>query len=114
FDIHPFIKQLRGSNYDSYMVEFRNSKGYLEANFDRKGALVSTSQKFKNIALPLAVSRELVTKHKGWVMTKNIYVASGKGDLVDKELYRITLKNGKSTQNVKIIPDRPTRGLASN
>lgn len=47
-------------------------------------------------------------------MKKNLYLAGGKGDAVDKELYRITLKNGKSAQNVKIIPDRPSRGLASN
>ena len=114
FDIHPLIKQLKEKNYVSYLVEFRNSRGYLEAHFDRKGKLISTAQKFRDIPLPLSVSRELVTNHKGWTMKKSLYLASGKGDAVDKELYRITLKNGNSTQNVKIIPASPSRGLASN
>ena len=114
FDIHSFIEQMKGSGYDSYVVEFRNSKGYLEANFDEEGTLLSTSQKFKNIALPLGVARDLVTKHKGWTMKKNLYLASGKGDVVDKELYRITMRNGNKTKTLKIIPNRPARGLASN
>ena len=114
FDIHSFIEQMQGKNYDSYFVQLKNRKGYLEANFDAKGTLLSTSQKFKNIALPIPLSQELVTKHKGWTMKRNLYLASGKGDAIDKELYRITLKNGKRTQIIKIIPDRPTKRLASN
>lgn len=114
FDIHLFIEQMKGENYESYVVEFRNKKGYLVANFDDQGNLVSTAQRFKNIPLPLSVARELVTDYKGWEMTKNLYIASGNGDALDKELYKVTMKNGKSSQNVKIIPDRPSRGLASN
>lgn len=114
FDIHSIIEQMNGSGYDSYVVEFRNRKGYLKANFDEEGTLLGTSQKFKNIALPLGVAQELVTKHKGWTMKNNLYQASGKGDALDKEIYRITLKNGNKTRNVKIIQDRSTRGLASN
>ena len=114
FDIHLFIDQMAGQGYDSYSVEFRNKKGYLVANFDDQGTLVSTTQRFKNIPLPLSIARELVTDYKGWEMTKNLYIASGNGDALDKELYRVTMKNGKSSQNVKIIPDRPSRGLASN
>ena len=114
FDIHSFIEQMRGTGYDSFLVEFRNRKGYLEASFDGEGNLLRTSQKFKNIALPIAIARELVTKHNGWTMKKNLYLASGKGDALDNELYRITMKNGKRTQNVKIIPDRSPAGLVSN
>ena len=114
FDIHLFIEDMEDQGYDFYVVEFRNRKGYLVANFDDRGELLSTSQRFKNIPLPHAISRELVSDYKGWSMTKNLYVASGKGDALDKEQYKITLKNGKSSQTVKIIPDRPSRGLASN
>ncbi len=114
FDIQPFIEQMKGENYDSYLVEFRNNKGYLEANFNSKGVLLGTAQKFRNIPLPLAVSRQILTDHTGWAMTKNLYVATGNGDAIDKEFYRITLKNGKNTQNIKIVPDRSGRGLVSN
>ena len=39
-------------------------------------------------------------------MVKNTYTASGKSDQIDKELYRIKLKNGNKSQIVKIVPDR--------
>lgn len=114
FDIHEFIGQSLDEPYDLYRVEFRNRKGFLIANFDDKGKLLSTSQRFKDIALPYSISKELVADYKGWKMTRNLYLASGKEDALDKEVYRITMQNGKSKKNVKIIPDRPTRGLASN
>ena len=101
-------------NVFSYDVGLQSLKGALMANFDRNGVLLTTAQKFKNIPLPLAISRLLVKDHKGWAMTKNSYVASGKGDVLNKELYRITLKNGKNTQNIKIVPDRLPSGLVSN
>lgn len=57
FDIHSFIEQVKGRHYDFYVVEFKNKKGYLEANFDEEGTLLGTAQKFKNIALPPGSAR---------------------------------------------------------
>src|SRR5690606_16594116 len=114
FDIHTIIKDLQDLNYEIYEVQFRNKKGHLIANFDRDGTLLSTSQAFKNIALPLSICRDLVKNHQGWTMTKNQYLASGEGELLKKELYKITLKNEKETRRIKIVPDRSPRGLASN
>lgn len=114
FDIHQFIGQLEGNNYDNYLVEFRNRKGALKAKFDSKGTLVSTAQRFRNVPLPLQVSRQLLTDHSGWSMVRNSYVATGNGDALDKEQYKITLKNGNRTQNIKIVPDRSASGLVSN
>lgn len=114
FDIHLHMDQLKDLQNESYKVEFKSKKGFLVADFDAKGKLLGTAQRFKNIPLPLTVTRKLATDYKGWGMTKNLYIATGKGDALDKELYRITMKNGKSSKNVKIIPDRPARGLASN
>lgn len=114
FDIQNFIDQMGSGSYDTYAVEFRNKKGHLTANFDNKGKLLGIAQDFRDIVVPLDVARELVKNHKGWLMTKNRYLASGKGDLIDKELFRITLRNGEDTRRIKIIPDRSSRGLASN
>lgn len=114
FDINEYIDLMKYEGFESYRVEFTNRKGYLVANFDDKGTLLNTAQRFKDIAVPLAIAKKLLKDHKGWAMTKNIYTASGNGDLLDKELYKITLKNGKDTRRVKIIPERPSRGLAIN
>ena len=57
FDIHSFIEQVKGRHHDFYVVEFKNKKGYLEANFDEEGTLLGTAQKFKNITLPSGSAR---------------------------------------------------------
>jgi hypothetical protein len=119
FDIKSFISYLDGqptidpqkSHYESYQVTFSTNKGYLNAKFSKDGDLEETAQNFKNIALPLNVRRELYTNYKGWNMVKNTYTASGKSDQIDKELYRIKIKNGNRSQIVKIVPDRMGRDI---
>jgi len=114
FDVHSFITYLDGrkstnlrkTDYESYGVTFSSSKGYLVAKFSKDGELTETAQNFNNILVPLNVRRELYTNYKGWNMVKNTYTASGNGDQIDKELYRIKLKNGNKSQIVKIVPDR--------
>ena len=119
FNIKGFISYLDGqestdlqkSHYESYQVTFSSNKGYLNAKFSKDGELEETAQNFKNIALPLNVRRELYTSYKGWNMVKNTYTASGKSDQIDKELYRIKIKNGNRSQIVKIVPDKIGRDI---
>jgi len=114
FDIQNFISYLdqkkstdfQKSHYESYRVTFSTNKGYLEAKFSKDGELTETAQKFKNILVPSDIRTELYTNYKGWNMVKNTYTASGKSDQIDKELYRIKLKNGNKSQIVRIVPDR--------
>jgi len=121
FDIQNFISyleqkkstDLQKSHYESYQVTFSSDKGYLEAKFSKDGELTETAQNFKNILVPLNIRRELYTNYKGWNMVKNTYTASGKSDQIDKELYRIKLKNGNKSQTVKIVPDRMGRDIVA-
>jgi hypothetical protein len=114
FDIQNFISFLdqkkstdfQETHYESYRVKFSTNKGYLEAKFSTDGELKGTAQNFKNILVPLDIRRELYANYKGWNMVKNTYTASGTSDQIDKELYRIKLKNGNKSQIVKIVPDR--------
>jgi hypothetical protein len=112
FDIKAFITSI---DNDEFLVTFKSSKGYLEANYDKDGTLVKTSQRFKDIVLPLNVRRELYKNHKGWTMLQNKYMASGKGERIDREVYKIKLVNGNKKQNIKINPrDIGDSEVASN
>lgn len=114
FDMKSYIN---GSDekHDSYQVTFKNNKGSLEAIYDEKGDLVQTSQRFKNVLIPMAMRRDLITHHKGWNMTGNSYSAYGKKDLLDKEEYKISLSDGKKNKNIKIKNDlKLARRVASN
>jgi len=113
FDIKNFIAEI-GGDYNSYVVTFTSGNGYLSANFDDEGNLVKTHQKFTDIVLPLDVRREVYMANKGWTMTQNKYVASGKGDLIEKENYKIKLENGNQKRTMKIDPRTSGSSVASN
>ncbi|SDR96973.1 hypothetical protein [Gramella sp. MAR_2010_147] len=111
FDIKNFIAEFEGDKYSSYLVTFKSSKGYLSADFNHEGELVRTSQKFKDIVLPLDIRRELYMANKGWTMTSNKYIASGRGDVLDNEVYKVKLEMGNQKRNVKLDP-RSVSGIA--
>ena len=104
FDINNFIAEFDGDKYTSYLVTFKSSKGHLSADFNHKGELIKTYQKFVDIVLPLDVRREVYKSNKGWTMTSNKYIASGSGDLLEKEVYKIKLENGNQKRNIKLDP----------
>jgi len=104
FNINAFIAAINNDKYEEYLVTFRSSKGYLEATYDKDGTLVETSQRFVDIVLPLDVRRELYKNNKGWTMVQNKYLASGKSDRLDNQVYKIKLVNGNDKMNVKIDP----------
>lgn len=104
FDIENFIATHADQNFDSYIITFTSGQGFLKADFDKEGELVRTYQKFKNVLLPLDVRRDLYTATKGWTMTENLYIASGRGDMLEKEMYKVKLENGNRKQTVKLDP----------
>ncbi|AVR45889.1 hypothetical protein C7S20_11855 [Christiangramia fulva] len=104
FDIQNFIEENEGEDYDTYLVSFSCSKGSLHANFNKEGDLVNTSQKFINILLPHEIRQEVYRNNIGWTVTKNKYVASGNGDRLEKEKYRIKLEKDGQKKIVKLDP----------
>lgn len=114
FDIQAFIAETEDEDYSSYEVTFKSGNGFLSANFDNEGNLKNTYQKFEDIVLPLDVRREVYTANKGWTMTSNKYIASGRGDLLDKEVYKIKLENGNQKRTMKLDPRTISSSVASN
>lgn len=112
FEIQPFIASQK-KKYDSYIVDFRTSKGHLVAYFDAKGQMMKTSQYFKNGYMPRAIRQDIYLKNKGWSIVNYRYSASGQKDIIHNELYRIKLVNGKDKKTIKIRPERIS-GIASN
>lgn len=100
FDIHNFMKY-EDEAYDSYLVTFDSSNGYLRAEFDKDGKLVRNQQLFKNIYLPSYIINKIYKENQGWQMVKNKYVAMGDKN-VDKAFYRIKLKKGNQSRNLKL------------
>jgi len=108
FDVNKLIQAINNPDYYSYsyLIRFSSSKGYLDATYSKDGKLGYSHQMFKDVLLPLEIRREVYTNYKGWTMVKNKYIASGNGDKLNKEIYRINLKKDNKKQNIKIIPSR--------
>lgn len=115
FDIHAFMNKIGEEiGAEGYLVTFRNGQGFLEADFDKKGELRGTHQQFRDILVPDQIRKDLYRNHQGWTMVKNKYVASGRGDILDKEMYRVKLQKGNEVRTVKINPRAPgNSGVAS-
>ncbi len=102
FNIRNFIALVDDKEYDSYEVTFKSSKGHLVANYDDHGNLLSTQQHFKNLLLPYPLRLEVYNANKGWTLIKNNYIANTNGAIIDRAIYKLTLKNGNQKRNVKI------------
>ncbi len=59
-----------------YNVSFEIPQGKILAVFDNEGEIISTSEKFTDISLPIDVSNAIVKKYPGWKITGDIYLAT--------------------------------------
>lgn len=105
FDIQEYMNRFKDKNLDTYYVIFKSSNGRLEVQFDKNGKLTKNSQWFSNVDLPRDIKYQLHNEHKGWVMIKNKYFSKGREGMTEKTIYRIKLKNGNKTRQIKISPD---------
>ena len=103
--VDPLLAVYSGG-YHTFIVSFRISKGNLDATYSEDGNMRYSYQTFKDVVLPLEIRRNLYANYEGWTMVKNKYVASGNGDKLDREIYRINLMKDNKRQNIKIIPSR--------
>ncbi|APG59600.1 hypothetical protein [Christiangramia salexigens] len=114
FDIYGFMRANKSGDFDEYLVTVKSKKGYLRANYDSDGSLVSTFQKFKNIPLPKSIRDQVFASYNTWELTNTAYIAKSQGTQIDDEKYIVTLRKGNMKEKIKISPDKVTgTGVAS-
>lgn len=101
FDINKVIEENQ-DDYDAYRVDFRTTKGHLLANFNKNGDLISSIQKFKNVRLPEEARLKILQEYRNAAILENKYFASTKGWDIQKEFYKVKIKDGDKTRRVKI------------
>jgi len=108
FDVKDIPKFFRGRtiNYQeedgSYIVNFSNSKGSIEAVYDEKGKIISTNERFENIKLPLEVRKAISRKYPDWLTTKDVYMVKYRKNRDVVKKYKIRIEFDKSKKWVKI------------
>lgn len=92
--------------YDSYIVSFYIPEGYAVATYNQDGELLRTIERYKNVKLPLAVSKALTERFPNWVVDKDIYkVSYSEPKWESKKTYKLKLSNGKKNIRVKTDQD---------
>ena len=106
FDAKRFILENELRKIDFFTVSFRSTSGYVNAKFDETGAITSTYQKFRDIIMPVEINREVFRDNHGWTMVSNEPVTKTKGTETIKDVYKVKLKNGNKTKNLRLVPSQ--------
>jgi len=86
----------------SYNVYFNNNDGKIIVAYDTTGKIVKTTEKYKNVRLPLEVLRSIVNHFPNWTIVEDTYHVNyhcEKG--ITEKLYKIQLVNADKTVDIK-------------
>ena len=89
--------------YDDFFISFYLPEGQILGTYDKDGKLLRTAEKFKNIALPVAVRKSLAERYPGWTTAKDVYLVNYNADAASQyKRYKVVLENGKKRMRVKL------------
>jgi hypothetical protein len=88
--------------YDEYSVNFYIPQGYILASYDKDGKLLRTAEKFKNVALPSAVTQAVVTRFPQWSISNDVYLVTYEDAKGATKVWNLLLKNGDKRLKVKL------------
>ena len=83
-----------------YYVYFKIPQGKILAIYDKNGEIIRTSEKFKDISLPLAVSNAIVEEYPGWRISSDIYRVTYVRDGELNKTYKLFIENVNSGKRV--------------
>ena len=87
--------------YDTYFISFYIPQGKILAAYDKDGKLLRTAEKFRNVALPTAVTQSVTKRFPQWAISKNVYLVSYYRAEGTKKEYKLLLANGNKRIRVK-------------
>jgi hypothetical protein len=88
-------------DYKDYTISFYIPEGYILASYDKDGRLLSTAEKFKNIAVPAAVAEAVAKRFPEWSIAGDVYRVNYENDKGAKKVWKLLLKNGD--KRLKVI-----------
>lgn len=81
--------------YDEYYISFYLPNGYILATYDKDGKLLRTAERYKNVALPSAVSKSVLQAYPDWSVPKDVYLVTYEEEKATKIWKLILTKEDK-------------------
>lgn len=87
--------------YDEYYISFYLPEGYLLATYDKDGKLLRTAEKYKNVALPGAVSQAVAKRFPQWTIPSDVYLVTYQEEKGATKVWKLLLKNEDKRLRIK-------------
>jgi len=87
---------------ESYLLLLEIEDGFLSAEFNKNGKLISVVEKFENVKLPEKIRKSLSEKFPEWIMVKDKFLYVQRQGEVKRKEYRIIMKKGKKAKRVTV------------
>ena len=84
-----------------YYVYFKIPQGKILAVYGTDGEIIRTSERFKDVSLPLDVSNAIVRKYPGWKISSDIYLVTYRKNGALKKTYKLFLEKDGNHKRVK-------------
>lgn len=88
--------------YDNYFVSFYIPDGEILATYDKDGKLISTVEKYKNVALPHSIAKAVAKRFPNWAIPNDIYLVNYNEESGSRKIYKITLENRDKRLKIKV------------
>lgn len=88
--------------YDNYFVSFYIPDGQILAAYDKEGNLLRTAEKYKDVALPVAVRKAVAQRFPKWSIAKDVYVVTYHEKNGITKRYKVLLENGDQRMRVRL------------
>ena len=89
-------------NFEAYEVIFKETGGRIVATYDQQGKILSSLEKFENIALPAPVRNTIFQNFPGWTVHKDSYLVSYWLDGEVKKIYKVQVRKDNKRKNLKM------------
>lgn len=77
-----------------YRVYFFIPEGKILAVYDGEGEILRTSERFKDVSLPLVVANAVVDEYPGWRISGDIYLVTYRKNKGASKMYKLFLEKG--------------------
>lgn len=86
----------------AYTIVFNNADGNVLAEYSIEGKILSTTEKYKNVRLPLEVLQAISKRFPNWTVLEDTYHLNYQHDKgVTKKVYKIKISNEDKILNIK-------------
>jgi len=88
-----------------YYVQYKIPHGEILAVYDKEGEIIRTTERFKDISLPLTVSNAIVEKYPGWKISRDIYRVGYVKDGELNKTYKLFIEKTNNGKRIIIMID---------